>query len=56
VRGYQFKSEGPGESRRNPVAYQPLDGGKEKLAEAASLSLDADGQGLQDRGFAEKIV
>lgn len=56
MRGYQFKSEGPGEARRNPVAYQSLDDRKEKLAEAASLGLDADAQGLQDRGFAEKIV
>ncbi len=54
VRGYQFKSEGKGESRRNPPAYRSLDDGKEKLAEAALPSPNTDAQGLENLGFAEK--
>ncbi len=54
IRGYQFKSEGKGESRKNPVAYGPLDDGKEKLAEALLPSPNADADDLEQHGFAEK--
>jgi len=54
VRGYQFKSEGKGESRRNLPAYRSLDDGKEKLAEAALPSSNADALDFEKQGFAEK--
>lgn len=56
MRGYQFKSEGPGEARKNPVAYESLNDGKEKLAEAASLDIEIDSQELQEHGFAKKVA
>lgn len=56
VRGYQFKSEGPGESRKNPIAYESLNDVKEKLEEAASLTLNANAQELEEHGFAEKVT
>ena len=56
VRGYQFKSEGPGESRKNSVAYESLNDVKEKLEEAASVPLNANAQELEERGFAEKVT
>ena len=34
VRGYQFRSSGPGEPKKNPPAYRTLDDAAEKLAEA----------------------
>lgn len=55
VRGYQFRSEGKGGPRQNPIAYRPLDDGKEKLAEAALLSPDANAEDLERQGFAEKV-
>lgn len=55
VRGYQFRSEGKGGPRKNPIAYRPLDDGKEKLAEAALPSPDADAEHLEEQGFAEKV-
>ena len=47
VRGYQFKSTGPGEPRKNPVAYRSLDDASEPAADAldsaaAAGSRDAD--------------
>lgn len=38
MRGYQFKSEGPGETRKNPAAYQSFEDGKEKLGKADGLA------------------
>lgn len=55
VRGYQFRSEGKGGPRKNPVAYRPLDDGKGKLAEAVLPSPDADAEDLEQQGFAEKV-
>lgn len=54
IRGYQFRSEGKGGPRKNPIAYRPLDDGKEKLAEAALPSPEADAEDLELQGFAEK--
>lgn len=54
VRGYQFKSEGKGEPKKNPPAYRPLDDGKEKLAEAQMPSPDIDAHDMEQLGFAEK--
>ena len=47
VRGYQFRSEGKGGPRKNPIAYRPLNDGKDKLAEAALPSPNADADGLE---------
>jgi queuine tRNA-ribosyltransferase accessory subunit len=54
MRGYQYKSEGPGEAKRNPAPFQMLDDGKEKLAESVLPSADADADDLEGQGFAEK--
>ena len=53
VRGYQFKSNGPGEPRKNQLAYQCLDDGAEKLADVPLPSPSVDAGGLEKRGFAE---
>ena len=55
MRGYQFKSVGGGEPRKNPLAYRGLDDDMEELAETALPSPSADAQDLEERGFAEKI-
>ena len=55
VRGYQFRSEGKGEPRKNPIAYRPLDDGNEKLAEPALPDPDADAEDLEQQGFAKKV-
>jgi len=57
VRGYQFRSEGPGEPKRNPAAYKNLDDQFEKLAEAHTQSALADAgvdvEELEKKGFGE---
>ena len=53
IRGYQFKSEGKGPSRKNPIAFRPLDDRKEKLAEGVLPSPSADAVDLEQIGFAE---
>lgn len=55
VRGYQFKSGGPNEVKRNPAAYRTLDDGKDKLANSAMPKPDADADELEAQGFAEKL-
>lgn len=55
VRGYQFRSEGKGAPRKNPIAYRPLDDGREKLAEAVLPSPNASAEELEQPGFAEKV-
>jgi hypothetical protein len=35
LRGYQLKSEGPGEKKKNPSAYNTLNDIKEKMADTA---------------------
>ena len=55
IRGYQFKSEGKGEPRKNAPAYRSLDDTKEKLADAALPSPNADAQDLEQQGFAERV-
>ena len=52
VRGYQYKSEGPGEAKRNPAPYTAL-GGSERLPESTPPSVDADADVLKQQGFAE---
>ncbi|KAF7192613.1 Queuine tRNA-ribosyltransferase accessory subunit 2 [Pseudocercospora fuligena] len=58
VRGYQYKSEGPGEAKKNPNAFRVLDDGKEKLKEAKEDVMPevnkVEAEELQERGFAEK--
>lgn len=59
MRGYQFKSGGPGpdgrgEPKKNKTAFQTLNDGAEKLAEAKPPSSDADADDLQSQGFAQK--
>ncbi|PPJ58220.1 hypothetical protein CBER1_10208 [Cercospora berteroae] len=57
IRGYQFKSQGPGEEKKNPKTHTPfkmLNDGKGKLAEATSPDPNANAGDLQAQGFAEK--
>ncbi|KAK4565936.1 hypothetical protein LTR86_003785 [Recurvomyces mirabilis] len=54
IRGYQYKSEGPGEQRKNRPAYNTLDDRKESIAESKSVKPGTDSNTLQQQGFAEK--
>ncbi|KAF2208484.1 hypothetical protein CERZMDRAFT_49104 [Cercospora zeae-maydis SCOH1-5] len=57
IRGYQFKSQGPGEGKKNPKIHTPfkmMDDGKEKLAEATLPDPNANADDLQAQGFAAK--
>lgn len=54
VRGYQYKSEGPGEPKKNQPPFRTIDDGREKNAEGASLDLEANATDLEDQGFVEK--
>jgi len=51
VRGYHFKTEGPGEVRRNRPAWGNLGG--EERKEEDGLVPDEGGEGLEAKGFAE---
>jgi queuine tRNA-ribosyltransferase subunit QTRTD1 len=51
IRGYHFKSEGPGETRKNKAAWGNL-GGDDQLA--GGLVPDEDAMKLEAKGFAEK--
>jgi queuine tRNA-ribosyltransferase accessory subunit len=63
VRGYQFKSEGPGEPKKNQAPFtvlkedgkaKTLNAGQELLTESTPPSVYADAADLEDQGFAEK--
>lgn len=54
VRGYQYKSEGPGEPKKNSASFRSMDDGREKNAEGAPLDPEANAEDLDDQGFAEK--
>ncbi|KXT12892.1 hypothetical protein AC579_10466 [Pseudocercospora musae] len=60
VRGYQYKSEGPGEAKKNPNAFRVLDDGREKLKEAKEdivpemKTTKVGAEALQEKGFAER--
>jgi queuine tRNA-ribosyltransferase subunit QTRTD1 len=54
VRGYQFKSEGPGEPKKNPTSFQTLNDRSEKLSESITPSPDTDAADLEKKGFAER--
>lgn len=55
VRGYQVKSVGGGESRKNPKAYGKLDDQMQKLAEAESgvATPDGDAMDIEEHGLAK---
>ncbi|KAF1991141.1 tRNA-guanine transglycosylase family protein [Aulographum hederae CBS 113979] len=60
VRGYQYRSERAGESKRNPSAFRMLDDGGEKLEEAqveegAVPSPGVDERELEEKGFAKPV-
>lgn len=57
VRGYQMKSVGGGESRKNPKAYGKLDDQMQKLAEAESgvATPEGDAEDIEMHGLAEKV-
>jgi queuine tRNA-ribosyltransferase len=54
VRGYQYKSEGPGETKKNAVPYTLLEDGRETNAEASLSNAAADAEDLENKGFAKK--
>ncbi|KAI6799247.1 tRNA-guanine transglycosylase [Hortaea werneckii] len=60
VRGYQFKSEGPGEPKKNTPSFKPYEDGKtlndgeEVLADSASPRADANAVEMERTGFAER--
>ena len=47
VRGYEVKSSGPGEAKRNPPAYRTLDDGAEKVAEGLESGGGLGGKALE---------
>lgn len=59
VRGYQMRSVGGGEPKKNAKAYGKLDEQARKIAEAESgiptPTVDEDSQALEEHGFAQKI-
>ena len=54
VRGYQFKSNGPGEAKKNTLAYGTLADAREKLADAELPSPNVDADDLEQHGFAKR--
>ena len=55
LRGYQYRSEGPGEVKRNKAAFNTLDDVKARVAESAETNPIDDVQVIAGRGLAEKI-
>jgi queuine tRNA-ribosyltransferase subunit QTRTD1 len=53
VRGYHFKSEGPGEAKKNKAAWGNL-GSDDQID--GGLAPDEDAMELEEKGFAEKAV
>ncbi|KAF2095926.1 tRNA-guanine transglycosylase family protein [Rhizodiscina lignyota] len=56
VRGYQFKSEGRGEPKKNPKAYGRLDDAREKFAEGVLPSPNADAEDLERAGMGSVVL
>lgn len=54
VRGYQFKSEGPSEPKKNTAPFSMLDDGRGKIAESTVPGDKVEAGELEQRGFAEK--
>ena len=54
VRGYQYKSEGPDERKKNAAPYTMLEDGKEKNAAGPLPDATADAEDFENQGFAEK--
>ncbi|KAF2436981.1 tRNA-guanine transglycosylase [Tothia fuscella] len=53
VRGYQFKSKGGGEPKKNPKGYNKLDDMAESLAEAPVPSPSVDAGDLEEHGLGQ---
>ena len=53
VRGYQFRSKGKGEPKKNPAPYRSLDDRTERLRESIRPGPKADAADLEQIGFAE---
>ena len=53
VRGYHFKSEGPGEPKKNRAAWGNL-GGDDQEVDGGLVPDEPAGE-LEDKGFAEKV-
>ncbi|KAF4555223.1 Queuine tRNA-ribosyltransferase accessory subunit 2-like protein [Elsinoe fawcettii] len=54
VRGYQFKSDGPGEVKRNQAPFKTMNDAKEKVAETADSNPVNDVEDIEGAGLAEK--
>jgi queuine tRNA-ribosyltransferase len=57
IRGYQMKSVGGGEPRKNPKVYGRLDDQMQKLAEAQSgvATPDGDAEDIEKHGLATRV-
>ena len=56
VRGYQYRSEGPGEVKRNPPAFsRTLQDRREQNSKAPMPDADAGASVLAEQGFAEIV-
>jgi queuine tRNA-ribosyltransferase accessory subunit len=57
IRGYQTKSVGGGEAKKNIKSWGRLDDAAQKIAEAESgvTTPEGDSTQLEDQGFAEKV-
>ena len=50
VRGYQLKSEGPGEPKKNKAPFAVLDDGKQKMTESTPANVEANAEELGEQG------
>ncbi|APA05934.1 hypothetical protein sscle_01g007040 [Sclerotinia sclerotiorum 1980 UF-70] len=55
MRGYQYKSEGPGERKKNKAAWNNLGAGASGTGSEVALVPDEDSKELEQKGFAEKL-
>ena len=56
VRGYQYKTSGPGGPKKNPAPYTSLNDGAQKTGDAPLMpDPKSDAKGLEENGFATKM-
>lgn len=56
VRGYQYRSEGPGEAKRNPSAFSKmLQSRKEQNTDTPIPDANTDADAMASKGFAEPV-
>lgn len=55
VRGYQYKSEGAGEKKKNRAAWNNLSANSNAIRSEVALVPDEGSKELEEKGFAEKL-